>query len=275
MKLNERAEVYYPQGPVEQLDALCFAAHQDDIEFMAYGGIFDCYKNGKKFGGVVTTDGAGSPRDGKFARYTDDEMKAVRREEQLAASRIGGYGVQILLNYPSAAVKSFADKRPTADFAEALKAYRPAVVYTHNLADKHDTHVGVAVKAIEAIRTLKKPDRPKKLIGCEVWRGLDWICDDEKLIMDVTGGRELGLELMGVFESQIAGGKRYDRATDGRRFANATYLASHGVDTAEQVAYGMDLTPLIEDDALDILGYIKGFIDRFWGEVEKRLGRVL
>jgi len=38
----------------------------------------------------------------------------------------------------------------------------------------------------------------------------------------------LQFALLGVFESQIAGGKRYDLALMGRRRANATYFESHG-----------------------------------------------
>ena len=60
------------------------------------------------------------------------------------------------------------------------------------------------------------------------------------------------LKALEVFDSQICGGKRYDLATEGRRVANATYAASHGVDTATAFSYAMDLTPLIKDKNLDI-----------------------
>ena len=54
------------------------------------------------------------------------------------------------------------------------------------------------------------------------------------------------MSLLGVFDSQVCGGKRYDLATMGRRRANATYLASHGVDESTSLIFGMDLTPLME-----------------------------
>ncbi len=275
MKLNKKAEVVYPAGKEVKIDEMCVAAHQDDIEFMAFGGIYTCLEAGRKFGGVVVTNGSGSPRAGKFADMTDEDMMRVRREEQLAAAKIGRYGVQVLLNHTSADVKAPTDKGVVIDdIREVLLYYKPEVVYTHNLADKHDTHVGVAVKVIRAIRALDAGDRPKKVIGCEVWRGLDWMPDEEKIVTDVSGGRDLAMRLMQVFESQIEGGKRYDIATDGRRYANATYLASHAVDTATQACYSMDLTPLIQDDTLDIVGYIAACIARFNQEVTDRIAKV-
>ena len=48
---------------------LCIAAHQDDIEIMAYSPIVKCFgKSDKWFTGVVVTDGAGSPRSGIYEK---------------------------------------------------------------------------------------------------------------------------------------------------------------------------------------------------------------
>jgi hypothetical protein len=150
----------------------------------------------------------------------------------------------------------------------------PEVVYTHNPADKHDTHVGTMTKVIKAIRKLPVDKRPKKVYGCEVWRGLDWVCDAEKLRFDVGSHQNIAAALMGVFDSQIVGGKRYDSATFGRRIANATYADDHAVDTFEQVSYAVDLTPLILDDNLEIDDYILSYIGRFADEVSARINKV-
>ena len=72
---------------------------------------------------------------------------------------------------------------------------------------------------------------------------------------------------MGVFDSQIAGGKRYDLATFGRRRANATYGDPHAVDDFEQVVYAIDMTPMIEDDHLVPEAFIMGFVKRFSDEL--------
>ena len=113
-----------------------------------------------------------------------------------------------------------------------LKATQPTYLYTHNLADKHDTHVAVALRAIQAVRSLPTSRRPQRVFGCEVWRDLDWLLDEDKVPFDLTEHQSLQVALLGVFDSQIAGGKRYDLATMGRRRANATYFQSHGVDSS-------------------------------------------
>jgi hypothetical protein len=59
----------------------------------------------------------------------------------------------------------------------------------------------------------------------------------------------------------------------GRRRANATYYASHGVDLALGLSYGMDLSPLIIDTSKDITEYVQGYIQRFTDDVKDRLER--
>jgi LmbE family N-acetylglucosaminyl deacetylase len=271
------AEIFVPDGKpisaaLRRTTHLGISAHADDLEFMAYHGILECFgKKDKWFTGVVTTDGAGSARSGPYAQYTDAQMMAVRREEQKKAAVIGDYSAQFLLDHPSKVVKDAKNQSVIKDYVAILKACRPQVVYTHNLADKHDTHVAVVSRLITAVRSLPKKDRPKKVIGCEVWRNLDWLCDPDKVVMPVDGGDELGDVLMGVFESQIAGGKRYDAAVKGRRLANATFFESHEVDEHQALIWGMDLTPLVRDEKLDLMNYVKGFMDRFEREVRDRI----
>lgn len=275
------AELYVPDG-VSENEALKrtthmgISAHQDDLEIMTYPGILKCF--GSKddwYLGVVVTDGAGSPRDDLYANYTDEEMKTVRKVEQKKAAFVGEYSAQILLDYPSSAVKSPSDRNTVADIKNLLDIARPSVVYTHNLADKHDTHIGVALKTIQAIRELSPEARPKAVYGCEIWRNLDWLLDEDKLVFDVSAHENIAAALLGVFDSQIAGGKRYDLATIGRRRANATYHASHGTDTAEGLIFGMDLTPLITDPSLDIQSFVGNYIQRFADDVSARLNKFM
>lgn len=254
---------------------LCIAAHEDDIEFMAFAPIAECFqKPDKWFCGVVTTDGAGSPRNGIYADYTDEEMKAIRIEEQKKAAHIGGYGAQILLGYSSKEVNDKNNDSVVNDYVEILRATKPKYVYIHNLADKHETHVATAVKAIAALRQLSSEEQPEKVYGCEVWRNLDWLNDDEKVYLDCSQYQNLGRALSSVFDSQISGGKRYDLAAEGRRLANATFSESHACDTYTGLNYAMDLTPLIKDKALDIADYVCGYIDRFNQNVKEMIGRL-
>jgi hypothetical protein len=155
-----------------------------------------------------------------------------------------------------------------------LKASAPKSVYIHNLADKHDTHVSVALKTITAIRELSKGERPQKLYGCEVWRSLDWLLEKDKVKMDLSERENLQAALLGVFDSQISGGKRYDLATMGRRRANATFSESHRTDSTTGLAYAMDMSPLIFDETINPLEFVQNLIDRFAQDVADRLRRL-
>jgi LmbE family N-acetylglucosaminyl deacetylase len=276
----DTAEVFVPDGlPAEEALArtthMAIGAHQDDLEIMACVGILECFQREDRwFCGVVVTDGSGSPRDGLYGGYTDEQMRGVRRKEQRKAAVVGEYGALVMLGFPSSVVKDGADKAPAQDIRQLLRAARPEVVYTHNLADKHDTHVGVALKVIEAIRDLAVEDRPQRLYGCEVWRDLDWMVDADKVAFDCSAQENLQAALLGVFDSQISGGKRYDLATQGRRRANATYYQSHSTDVTTGVTFAMDLTPLITDPARDVHTYVQEHIDRFARDVAERFARL-
>jgi LmbE family N-acetylglucosaminyl deacetylase len=251
-------------------------AHQDDLEIMAIDGILQCFqKSDKWFTGIVVTNGRGSARSGLYADYSDDDMRDVRNKEQNKAAIIGEYAAQVLLDYPSSTIKDAANQDSVDDILALLKIAKPQVVYVHNLADKHETHVGVTLKVIKAIRQLPDSDRPKHLYGCEVWRDLDWMLDTDKIAFDVSAQEGVQNALVGVFDSQISGGKRYDLGTMGRRRANATYHASHDTDASSGLVFAMDLTPLIDDSQNDIVAYVRSYIERFSGDVYDRIGRML
>src|SRR5207248_1225023 len=170
---------------------------------------------------------------------------------------------------PSKRVKDPAETAVVEDLANIVRATRPKVVYLHNPADKHDTHIGVVLRCIAALRAV--PDaRPERVYGCEVWRDLDWLPDEVKQVLPVSARSNIAAALVGVFDSQVTGGKRYDLATAGRRLAHATYYASHGTDQESALTYAMDLTPLVADPDLPIADYVVGFIDRFRAEVARR-----
>ncbi len=253
---------------------LCVAAHQDDIEIMAHHGIAECHgRTDRFFTGVVATNGAGSPRAGAYANFTDEQMRGIRRAEQRRAAELGRYNLMLQLAHPSADVKR-GTPGVAADLAAVFGACRPKVVYLHQPADKHDTHVAVLARCLEALRRLPREARPARVLGCEVWRDLDWLADADKIALDVSGLPELAPELLRVFDSQIAGGKRYDLAALGRRRANATFHTSHATDQLTAVSWAMDLTPLVTNDSLALADFVLAHIDRFRADVADRLARV-
>jgi len=276
----DTAEIYIPDNEaVEKALArtthLCFAAHQDDIEIMAARPIIECFQQKDKwFTGVVVTDGRGSPRNNLYENYTDDEMRLVRFKEQRKAAIVGEYSAQVMLDYPSKITKEVARLEPVDDIVEILRVTQPQIVYTHNLADKHDTHVAVALKVVNAIRRLDQAERPARLVGCEVWRALDWMSDSDKFTMDVSGHENLQSALLGVFDSQIVGGKRYDLASMGRRRANATYFQSHGVDETTGLSFGMDMTSLITRTSIEPQEFVTALIQNFSQDVSDRFRRI-
>jgi LmbE family N-acetylglucosaminyl deacetylase len=278
---NETAGIYVPDNvplekALERTTHMSIAAHPDDIEIMAYDGIVKCFNQKDKwFFGVVVTDGAGSARTGVYENYTDKEMIKIRRTEQEKAAMMGDYSGVAMLDYPSKAAKDSLNKDIIEELKSLILAAKPEVIYTHNLADKHDTHIGVVTKTIKAIREIDPSLRPKKLYGCEVWRNLDWLLEEDKVLFDTSAHPNLASALVEIFDSQIVGGKRYDLGAIGRRRANATYTESHSIDEAEQMIYGMDLTPLIENDDLDISEFILSFIDKLKADVQMRVNKML
>lgn len=280
MKLHQNtSEIFIPDSlPVEKAFSrtthLAISAHQDDLEIMAAAPILDCFQQDDKwYSAVVVTDGRGSPRNGIYEKYDDEEMRLVRFKEQRKAAIVGEYAALFMLDYSSKETKS-SSTNPVDDLAAIIEVTRPRFVYTHNLADKHDTHIATALKVIAAIRRLPKTDRPEKLFGCEVWRALDWMVDSDKVAFDLSQQENLQSALLGVFDSQITGGKRYDLASLARRRANATYFESHGVDVQTGLSFGLDMTSLIQNDDLEPAAFIQGYIDHFAQDVMERLQRV-
>ena len=277
---RDTAEIYVPDGvaaekALARTTHLCIAAHQDDIEIMAAQPILECFQQQDRwFTGVVVTDGRGSPRNGMYEGYTDEEMRAVRFKEQRKAAMVGEFSAQVMLDIPSSFIKDAARSGPVDDLAAILRAAKPKIVYTHNLTDKHDTHAGVALRVIEALRRLDRSERPERIVGCEVWRALDWMVDADKVVMNLSAHENLQFALLGVFDSQIAGGKRYDLASMGRRRANATYFESHDVDASTGLSYAMDMTPLMKDASLKPAEFVQALIHRFEQDVNERIGRM-
>lgn len=252
---------------------LAIGAHQDDLEIMAYEGIAHCYETEDRwFSGIVATDGRGSSRVGPYADLSDEQMRTIRREEQRKAAAMGKFGLQIQLDYTSSELKGAGKEHAIEDLVRILMAMKPEVVYLHHPADKHDSHVALLVCCIEALRRVAPVYIPARVLGCEVWRNLDWLPDSEKVAMDCSAYPELAEALLSVFDSQISGGKAYDKATLGRRFANATFNNSHGSDSCTSIAWALDLKPLIEDSSLAICTFIQSKIDLLSADVAHRLG---
>lgn len=253
-----------------KLTHLGIGAHQDDLEIMALHGILECYKNPAQcFGGIICTNGSGSPRTGTYATCDDATMKTIRWEEQQQAARLGEYLFVAQLDFSSAEIQEPSYHKLANQLHELLLKLHPQIIYTHHPLDKHPTHRAVCRAVIEALRRLPTSQHPKQLFGGEVWRGLDWATDEDKIALDVSAHPELSKKLLAVFDSQISGGKHYDLAACGRRYANATFASPHLVDQATQITYAINLMPLLKNPQLTLSDFALGFVDRFHKEIER------
>ena len=274
------ADLYIPDGSsIEQAlgrtTHIAIAAHPDDIEIMAYEGIAKCFHQPERwFTSVTVTNGSTAPRDFLYADYSDEKMAGTRRLEQHKAGMLGEYSAVIQLDYHSKEVRAKTNNGVIADIVEIFSTAHPQIVYTHNLADKHDTHISVALKTIQALRSLPSDCRPRALYGCEVWRDLDWMLDEDKVIMDVSPHPNLATALVALFDTQNSGSKRYDIASIGRRTANAIYQESHGTGGASMLSFAMDLTPLILNLDLDPARYATDVIEHFKQDVATRIEKL-
>ena len=281
---HKSSDILIPDGvpindALSRTSHLAIGAHSDDLEIMAYHGIVNCYGHGEQlnknwFTGVTATDGRGSSRAGPYSDCSDEEMAKIRKEEQKQAAFVGRYSAMIQLGYSSDEIMSDQGSlKLKEDISSILKETNPRIVYTHNPVDKHDTHIAVLYAAICAMRELPIEERPEQILGCEVWRDLDWMPDEDKVALDVSQRENLANALVGVFDSQITGGKRYDRAAVGRRYANATFFYAEGKDKAEQLTFAMDLTPVINDDSINFIEYVMNYLDKFRNDVHSNLSQ--
>jgi LmbE family N-acetylglucosaminyl deacetylase len=271
------SELYAPDGAAAsealfRTTHLGVGAHADDLEIMAIHGILACHQaSDRSFTGVVVTDGVGGGRaDGTL---DDAALRDTRRAEQKRAAELGRYGAVVFLDHASSAVKDPANERVRDDLCTLLRATRPDVVYTHALADSHDTHVAVALRLIDACRRLAPEERPARVLGCEVWRDLDWLDDADKVELALDGNTELQAALIGSFTSQLGAGKRYDLAALGRRRAHAVFSDARGADRHEGVVWAMDLTPLAHGSA-EPVEHVRVLLQRFSSDVTSRVERL-
>jgi len=281
MKLTKNdAEIFVPDGSsidqaLRRTTHVAIAAHPDDIEIMAYEGIATCYqKSNLWFTSVTVTNGSTAPRDFLYANYTNEEMVVTRRLEQRNAGHLGQYSAVIQLDYHSHEVRDEKSTSVYDDIVAILSTMKPKIVYIHNLADKHDTHIAVALNTIKALRALSSQYMPEAIIGCEVWRDLDWLVGDDKVAMDVSAHPNLASAMVALFDSQNSGSKRYDIASIGRRTANAVYHESHGTGGISMLSFGMDLKPLIENPKLNPADYASSLIENFKKDVTSRITKL-
>lgn len=278
--LHTGSELYFPAShdddtQLSKTTHLGIGAHPDDLEILAIHGILDSYDDPTHtFSGITVTNGKVAPRSSIYAVMSDDEYCKIRYMEQKKAAKIGKYNAQLFLNYDSSEIKTDHAKDFVQDLKTIITITSPTIIYTHNLADRHDTHIAVALNVIKALRELNKMPENFRLLGCEVWGDLDWLPDEQKVALDVSAHPELQRDLLLVYESQLVGNKNYAEAINGRRIANATLSDPYSAKHAQRVQFAMDLTALINHPEISIDQFISNSIQTFGKTVRDRLNRL-
>jgi len=251
---------------------LAIGAHPDDLELIGIQGIAACYdRNDQWFTGVVITQGSASARGGSYSSMSDTEISEVRKQEQISAAQLGQFSMISQLGYQSSALIGGFSEPLIKVLSEILHDAQPEIVYLHNPVDRHATHVAVCLHAIEALRRIGKNHLPQEIYGVEVWRSLDWVAPEQRLILDVSGANDLQQLLLGTYKSQIEGGKRYDTAIRARNVANATFASEREVDSIQQGSYVLDLMPLVRDEQLTVSAYVSSLVDGMKLEIQANL----
>lgn len=277
LSLPTNGEVFAPDGlgaeaALSRTTDMAVVAHPDDAEIVGLSGIGDAFGSKERwFTAVICTDGAGSVRTAALEELSGGELAAIRWSEQRRASEVGSYAAAVWLGRSSRDLRTGDRSGLVEDLRLVLAATRPEVVFTHNPADRHLTHVAVVTAVLEALSTLGPDDRPRAVYGVEAWGDLDWLPDADKVRFDVSTHTVLASELMACFGSQLAGGKRFDVALAGRRRANATLFDPHRPDEETEVVVAMDLSPLVAGGGGDLGRFLEQKIRRFQREVLDRL----
>lgn len=274
-----QADVHAPGGgkleaALASTTHLGVGAHADDLEIMAFPGICACRgQTNLRFTGVVATDGAGAPRAGSSAKLSGPELIKIRMEEQKQAAVLGGYAAVLQLAHPSAEVRGAGRSALTSDLLQIFRATKPKVVYLHNPADRHETHLAVLLASLEALRQLPPAERPAEIYGCEVWGDLDWVPGKKLTRLSCPAPADFGPSLLRVFRSQLES-KRYDLAAAGRRRAQVTFADAYSPDQAEEVVLALDLKPFLENPHLTVAEFVSGLTEEFQKQALERIRRI-
>lgn len=274
------ADLFFPKGQssreiLGKTTHLGIGAHADDLEILAYPGITACLNHPtQRFTGVVVTNGSGAPRTGPYAKTSDTDLVSLRMEEQREAAKLGQYAAVIQLGYPSSSIRQSPCPSLMGDLQQILEATQPQVVYLHNPADRHETHLAVLQASLDALRQLSPAARPREVYGCEVWGDLDWVPSSKVIRLPCHAPDDFGPSLLRCFLTQVKGGKRYDLAAAGRRRAQATFADAYSPDKASEVVLALDLLSLLQTGAPSLPTFVSGLIDEFKSQTMARIQKL-
>ncbi len=278
---KHKAECYVPDGipseaAMDRATIAAVGAHPDDLEIMALSGILEARRlGGKRFLGIVATPGSTEPRTGVYSGLSYDDLREIRRDEQRLAADIGDYSGVVQLMYESREVKDPREAGLFLDLKAIFERTRPEAVYLHNPFDRHDTHVAVCLRSLQAIRAASEATGwlPGKVYGCASWRGLDWLVHHDRIALPIHDPDHLSEQLIHAYKSQYAQDSQFEAALRGRRIVNAIHQESHALGLAQEVDHVMDMMPLVRAQTLDMAEYMGHVLHHFEQDALERVAR--
>ena len=163
-----------------KLDILVFGAHPDDVELGCGGTIIKEIQNGRKVGVIDLTRGELGTRG----------SVSDRDEESKNASSIMGLTIRDNMNFKDGFFKD--DEKHKLEIIKKIRLYRPDIVITNALSDRHPDHPRSSqitidacfLSGLEKIKTKQDIWRPSSIYHYIQYNNLtaDFIIDISKQI---------------------------------------------------------------------------------------------
>jgi bacillithiol biosynthesis deacetylase BshB1 len=189
------------------LDFMAVAAHPDDAELFAGGTFAKLRGLGRRGVFVDVTDGGAGTRG----------SAAIRAREAAHAAKALGM-TRVCLGEPDGRVRNTLEAQ--WKLIEAIRRFRPKVIFTHHFAEEHPDHGAVAAMVKEAVfrAGLKKLDCPGEPFrpGRIFYAVASATSVTPSFCVDITAQWEQKLRAIRCYKSQFdnAQAGRYKGATD-------------------------------------------------------------
>ena len=187
-----------------QLDILVFGAHPDDVELGCGGTIIKEVQNGKKVGVIDLTRGELGTRGNR----------KIRDIETIKASDILGVAIRENMNFKDGFFKD--DEEHKIKLIKRIRKYRPDIVITNAISDRHPDHPRSSQISIDAcfLSGLEKIET-----GQSIWRPraiyhyIQFNNINPDILVDITSQMKLKLQAIKAYSSQFYNADSKERET--------------------------------------------------------------
>ena len=230
----------------KQLDILAFGAHPDDVELGCGGTIAKHVALGKKVGIVDLTQGELGTRGNA----------KIRLEEASNAAKVFGLDVRHNLKFKDGFFQN--DQIHQIQIVEILRKYRPKIVLTNAIADRHPDHKRASelvstscfLSGLTKIDTNQKAWRPNAIYHYIQFQELK-----PDFVVDITDYIEVKKEAVLAYESQFYNPKSKEPETiiSSKSFLESVVYRAENLGRLSGVKYaeGFTVEKLVAVDSFD------------------------